>query len=204
MRKATRIAASALGIFAGIGGPEHGIFEILQGNTRPENIMIASMGPPCVPEEVWHACEPAMTIIPNFLVTGILATILGIVTMVWSAGFVHKKRGWLVLMVLCLTLLLFGGGLLPPLIGTFGGVLASRINAPVTKPPTRLTRALAMLWPWALIIFIIGLFSQFVIGHFFNAFMLNSGFLIPTLILGFLFLSIISAVAYDRDHVEVR
>lgn len=71
--------------------------------------MIAAMGPLCVPEEVWHACEPAMTILPNYLVTGILATILGIVTMIWAAGFVYKKRGWLVLLLLCLALLLFGG-----------------------------------------------------------------------------------------------
>lgn len=203
MRKATRITATALGVFAGIGGPEHGVFEILRGNTQPESIMIAAMGPPCVPEEVWHACEPAMTIIPNYLVTGILATIFGLVTIVWAVGFVHKKRGWLVLLLLCLALLLFGGGLFPPLIGIFGSVLASRINAPVTKTPTRLTAVLAMLWPWTLIVFIVGLFSQFVIGHFFNEFMRNSGFLIPIFIIGLLVLSIVSAIAYDRAHAEV-
>jgi hypothetical protein len=202
LRKATRITATALGIFAGIGGPEHGYFEILRGNTRPESLMIAAMGPPCVPEEVWHACEPAMTIIPNYLVTGILATLLGIVTMIWAAGFVHKKRGWLVLLLLCLALLLFGGGLFPPLIGIFGSVLASRIHAPVTKTPTRITGALATLWPWTLVVFIVGLFSQFVIGHFFNEFMLNSGFLIPISIVGVLILSIVSAIAYDRAHAE--
>ncbi len=45
MRKATRIVASSLGIFAGFGGPEHGVFEIMRGNVRPEGVMIASMGP---------------------------------------------------------------------------------------------------------------------------------------------------------------
>jgi hypothetical protein len=48
MRKATRIVASSFGMFAGFGGLEHGYFEILQGNVRPESILIASIGAPCV------------------------------------------------------------------------------------------------------------------------------------------------------------
>lgn len=86
MRKATRVVASLFGIFAGFGGPEHGYFEILQGNVRPDSLMIASMGPPCEPEKVWNACEPAMTVIPNFFVTGILATVIGLITMIWAAA----------------------------------------------------------------------------------------------------------------------
>lgn len=73
MRSAVSIVGTAFGVFAGIGSVEHGVFEILQGDVRPEGIMISPMGPPCVPEEIWNACEPAMTLIPNFLVTGILA-----------------------------------------------------------------------------------------------------------------------------------
>ena len=84
--------------------------------------MIASMGPPCNPEEVWHACEPAMTVVPNLLVTGILATIVGVITMVWAAAFVHKKRDGLILIALSVALLLVGGGLFPPLIGVAAGV----------------------------------------------------------------------------------
>jgi hypothetical protein len=51
MRKATRIVASALGIFAGFGGPEHGYFEILRGHFEPDGLFIAAMGPPCEPEK---------------------------------------------------------------------------------------------------------------------------------------------------------
>lgn len=203
MRKATRIVAASLGVFAGIGGPEHGIFEILRGNTRPEGIMIAAMGPPCNPEEVWHLCEPAMTILPNFLVTGILATLLGIVTMIWAAGFVHRKRGGLVLILLSIGLLLFGGGLFPPVIGIVGGVLATRIHVPVSKGPTGFTRLLASLWPWSLVLFFTWLLGQFVIGHFFNDFLMRTGFLAPLLILGLMILSIVSAIAYDREHAHV-
>ena len=93
MRRATKTVATWFGISAGIAGLEHGYFEILQGSTRPAGLLIVSMGPPCVPEEIWNGCEPAMTILPNFLVTGILAVLLGLAIIVWSAAFVQRRRG---------------------------------------------------------------------------------------------------------------
>jgi hypothetical protein len=197
MRKATRIVASLLGVFAGIGGPEHGYFEILRGSVRPEGIMIASMGPPCDPEQVWHACEPAMTVIPNFLVTGILATIVGLITIVWAAAFVHRKRGGLVLILLSIALLLVGGGLFPPLIGIVAGVVGTRINAPLSRRPTGLSGFLAALWPWPLVAFFVWLLGQFAIGHFFNAWLMQSGLIVPLLIVGLMILSIVSGVAHN-------
>jgi len=65
MRKATKTVATWFGVAAGIAGLEHGYFEILQGNTKPEGLMIFSMGPPCDPEAIWNRCEPAMTVIPD-------------------------------------------------------------------------------------------------------------------------------------------
>jgi hypothetical protein len=113
----------SFGILAGLAGLEHGYFEILQGNARPESLMFASMGPPCVPDKIWNACEPAMTILPNFLVTGILTVILGLLILIWSAAFVQRKNGGSILILLSVVLLLFGGGFFPPLIGASGGVL---------------------------------------------------------------------------------
>lgn len=197
MRRATRIVASALGIFAGFGGPEHGVFEIMRGNVRPEGLLIASMGPPCEPEQVWHGCEPAMTVVPSFLITGILAIVVGLVTMVWAGFFVHRKRGGLVLIMLSILLLLVGGGLFPPVIGIVAGVVGTRINAPVNRQPTRLTRLLARVWPWSLVAFFGWVSGQFVIGYFFNDFLMNSGFLIPLMILGLMALAIASASARD-------
>ena len=65
MNKAIRVVASLFGVFAGFGGIEHGAFEILQGNVIPEGIMISSIGPPCEVDQVWNACEPALTVISN-------------------------------------------------------------------------------------------------------------------------------------------
>ena len=93
MRRATKIIAASFGLFAGFGGLEHGYFEILQGNARPQSMMIASIVAPCVPEEVWHLCEPAMTILPNFLMTGILSMLLGLATMIWAGAFFAATPG---------------------------------------------------------------------------------------------------------------
>jgi hypothetical protein len=197
MRKATRIIAASFGVLAGFGGLEHGYFEMLQGNVRPESIMVASMGAPCVPEEIWNACEPAMTIIPNFLITGILAMVLGLVTMVWAGVFVQRQQGGTILALLSFGLLLFGGGIFPPVIGIIGGVVGTRINTPVKKQPGPVWKMLAKAWPWTIVVFFVWLFGQFVIGYFFNEFLMENAVIIPIMILGLLVFSILAGYGHD-------
>lgn len=201
MRRAARITASVLGLTAGGAGIEHGIFEILQGNTRPEGLMIASMGPPCVPELSWNQCEPAMTVIPSFLITGILAIVFGIVIMVWSAFFVQKKHGGLVLILLSIPLLLFGGGIFPPLIGIIAGAIGTRINKPLNPEGSHLSgrvlRFLAVLWPWSLALYLLWILGQWVIGYFFNDWLLANGVIIIVMVLGTLALTVVTTYAHD-------
>jgi hypothetical protein len=198
MRKATRIIAASFGLFAGFGGLEHGYFELLQGNVRPGSILIASIGPPCVPDAVWHACEPAMTIIPNFLATGVLAMVLGLLTMVWAATFVPRPHGGALLVLLSLGLLLFGGGIFPPLIGIIGGVAGARMNPGLNKQPDPMWRTLATLWPWTLVVFFVLLFGQFPIGYFNNG---SMPLVIPVLLLGLLAVSLLSGYGHDvQEH----
>jgi hypothetical protein len=194
--------ASWLGIFAGIGGPEHGIFEMMRGNVWPESLIIVSMGPPCNPEEVWHTCEPAMTVIPNYLMTGIVATIVGLLTIVWAAAFVDRKRGGLVLILLSIALLLVGGGLFPPVIGILAGLVGIRIHVPPRSRTTGLSRFLAGLWPWPLVAFYVWTLGQFVVGYFFNDLLMRSGLVSPLLIIGLMVLAIVSAFAYDARRTE--
>jgi hypothetical protein len=210
MRKATRIVAASLGVVAGLAGLEHGYFEILQGNVQPSGLMIASMGLPCDPKIEWNACEPAMTIVPNFLLTGILSVIIGLLILIWSVAFVQRQHGGLVLILLSIALLLFGGGIFPPLIGVIGGVTATRINKPLERQPGQRTdglwRFLAKLWPWPLVILMVWLLGQFIVGHFFNDFLKSNGYLSLLLIIGFLPLSAFTAYAYDlqaQTNVQV-
>lgn len=120
----TRISASILGIFAGIGGGVfHGIGEILQGSTVPSGIMIQAY-----PAMQATAGEPAMTIVPHFLLTGILAIIMGIIVTIWAAAFIGRKNGGLVLILLSIIMLLLGGGIIPPIIGVIAGIIGTRIK----------------------------------------------------------------------------
>lgn len=197
MRKATKTVATWLGIAAGIAGLEHGYYEILQGSTRPEGVMIVSMGPPCVPDEIWNRCEPAMTIIPNFLITGILAMLLGLAIIIWSVGFVQRKHGGLVLILLSIALLLFGGGLFPPLIGLIGGMAGTKINRPIHRAPGKITLLAARLWPWPLVVLITWLLGQFVVGYLFNEFLMGIMWWGLLLILTMLPLSVYTGYAHD-------
>jgi hypothetical protein len=198
MRKATKTVATWFGISAGIAGIEHGYFEILQGNVPTNSLMISSMGPPCVPVEIWNACEPALTIIPNFLISGILSAIIGLLMLIWSVFFIKRRYGGLVLILLSIALLLFGGGIFPPLIGIVGGIAATRINAPIPAEQTnRWQRFAANLWPWPLVIFLVWIWGQWLVGYFFNDFLQRVMTFGILLILIMLPLSIVSANAID-------
>lgn len=117
-------AATVLGIFAGIGGASHGPGEMLQGTVAPGGILI----------EAWPGLEPlggepALTVVPSFLVTGALALVAGGAVTFWSATRVQeKKNGGAILILLSLAMLLVGGGLIPPIIGVAAGVVGTRIR----------------------------------------------------------------------------
>jgi len=202
MRRATSIVATAFGFIAGIAGLEHGYFEILQGSTGPTSLIFASMGSPCVPEKIWNACEPAMTILPNFLITGILTIILGLLIMVWSTAFIQRKNGGLILIMLSVALLLFGGGFFPPIIGLIGGAAGIQINKPLVGNPVSVTRFVAKLWPWPLVVFMVWILGQFPVGYFFNDFLQSIMGFGLLLILTMLPVSVYTAYAYDTCSVS--
>lgn len=179
---ATRITASIVGVHAGLLGAAHGYFEILQGDIAPGGIRINAIGAPCQADVVWHACLPAMTVVPNLLVTGILAIVLSLIALMGAAVFIDRKNGSLVLILLSILMLLVGGGF----IATFGGIIAggagTRIKAPPTFFQTRLSssalRFLARLWPWAVIAFVVWSISGWILGHYFNQLMVSLSFIL--------------------------
>lgn len=123
-----RVAASAVGIFAGVGGASHGPGEILQGNVAPANIMI----------QAWPGLtalhgEPAMTLIPNFVVTGILTIIMGLSVAAWAGKYIENKMGGLMLILLSVVMLLVGGGIVPPFFGIAAGLIGVLINYRMAK-----------------------------------------------------------------------
>ena len=83
---AVRATTAVFGAYAGIIGMEHGYFETLQGYVAPKGLNILAVSPSELPFPFGH--EPAMTIIPSFLVTGILAILVGLAIVLWSAAFI--------------------------------------------------------------------------------------------------------------------
>ncbi len=147
---AARIVASVFGVLAGLGGVTHGLGETLQGNIAPSGIMINSWTEGPIATNMGG--EPAMTIVPNLLVAGVLTILISLAVLVWAAAFVHRKNDGLVLILLSGIMLLVGGGFAPPIIGIIAGVAGLGINAPRTwwykGLPVSIRRFLAGLWPW--------------------------------------------------------
>jgi hypothetical protein len=144
---ATRTAVSVLGTLVGLAGVEHGVGEAVQ-DRGPGGVLIMSW-PDAAALEVLSG-EPAMTVIPDLLVTGALAIVVGLLVTVWSIGFAHRRHGGLVLIGLSVVLLLVGGGIAPPVMGVILGGVATRIGSTPRRPAGRLARRFGRLWPWFL------------------------------------------------------
>jgi len=165
---ATRVVASTFGVLVGLAGIDHGIFEILQGNIRPNGLMIAAIGPA---QRFWqYGEETALTIVPNFLLTGILAVVFGILVMFWSIKYVDKKPGAGILFLLGVILFLFGGGFAPIFMTIIASLTATRINGRLkfwrAVLPGFLQRFFGSIWLGVLVAFIVIFVSSVVIAIF--------------------------------------
>jgi hypothetical protein len=153
---AMRIVASVTGILVGLTGFEHGLFEALQGNVTTSRGVIEAIGPA---QRFWeNGTEPAFTLVPNFLLTGVLAMIVGWIIMIWSAGYIERKRGAWILTLLTVGLFLVGGGFAPVVLAVIPVFAATQIGKPLTwwrsRQPSRTLEILAGLWKWVFPVFI--------------------------------------------------
>lgn len=163
---ATSRVVAVLGALVGAAGIEHGIGEVLQGSVRPDGLLIESW-PDAAALEVLSG-EPAMTVIPDLWVTGVLAIAVGMALAVWAIGFATRRHGGAVLVGLSVLLLLVGGGLLPPIMGTVLGVVAARARTPHRRPPGPVLRRLSPAWPvflGAALVGYLGLMPGMLLAH---------------------------------------
>ena len=125
--RTSRVAASTIGIIAGFIGAKHGYYEILQRDKALNGILFDAISGTSfsnLPTSQWGGW-PAMTLIQNFLITGIFAILVSLAVMAWAALFVQRKNGGMTLILLSILMLLVGGGFIPPFFGIIAGVIST-------------------------------------------------------------------------------
>lgn len=202
MKNATKIFTSTFGVIMALAGLEHGIGEVLQGNVAPKGVMILSW-----PDSAFFrnlGGEPAMTVLPNRLMTGILAILFSLLLLVWATFFVHRKNGGLIMILLSIAMLLMGGGIFPPVFGIITGAVGTKINAPLTwwrtHLPISFRRFLSKLWAWSYAACILAWVSVFPIAYFFGVNDPTPILVILFFALGTFILTIFSGFAYDVER----
>ncbi len=194
---ATRAGVMVAGIIGGVISMEHGLFEVLQGNTPTGGAVINAIGPA---QRFWeNGGEMALTLIPNFLASGICAMIIGVLVLVWSTGFIHRRFGALGFFLLQCLQLLLGGGIAFFSVALIMSIAATRIGRPLKwwrgRVPMGVRRALGSLWLWLFIPAVV-LFCLLILGGIFG-----TGFLDPAsttkalMIFGYVTLGLMAAAA---------
>jgi hypothetical protein len=169
---ATRVIATTIGVFFGcFSGVNHGIFELLQGNKPTQGMVIQAIGEA---QRFWAlGTEDALTIIPNFMLTGIVSIILGLAIMIWSFRFLPRKHGPTGFLGLFVLSFLIGGGIGQLAFFIPAWAFATQIDKPLTwwrkALPQSTWPLLSRLWVFILvlatIIMLIGL-EMAIFGYF--------------------------------------
>jgi hypothetical protein len=140
---ATRVIVTTIGVIFGVAGFNHGFFEFLQGNTPTGGLFIHAIGDA---QRFWpQGTEDAFTIIPNFMITGILAMLLGVTIIIWSLRFIQEPYGPTGFLVLFILLFLVGGGIGQIAFFVPAWAFATRMNKPLTWWRNVLPRS---TWPF--------------------------------------------------------
>lgn len=203
--RATDRAVAVLGALVGAAGIEHGIGEVLQGPVPPDGVLIMSW-PDAAALEILSG-EPAMTVVGDMRVTGVLAIVVGVMVAVWSVGFATRRHGGAALIGLSVLLLLVGGGLAPPVMGIVLGAVATRAGASPHRPPGPLLRRVAPAWPWFLataVIGYLGLMPGMLLAHAWGAATETLVIVLATVAFTGFGLSLTAARAHDRSQTIER
>ena len=112
--RATKITVAVLGLPVAFAGTSTALARSCRARL-PQSRGSSSRRDVHAPDQLGG--EPALTIIPNLLITGIMAIGVSVAIAVWSVWFADRRHGGLVLIGLSIVLLLVGGGFGPPLIG---------------------------------------------------------------------------------------
>jgi len=113
-----RLYVTIQGILVGVAGMIHGVSEALQGNRPTEGLLLVDVG--------------ALTLIPNYLVTGITAILVGVCILVWTIGFIRTQHGATVFLILSMALFFVGGGIGEAVVFIIAWGVGTQMHQPLT------------------------------------------------------------------------
>jgi len=136
--RSTRLYVTIQGILGGLIAMIHGISEVLQGNRPTGGNWLVSIG--------------AFTLIHNYLFTGVVAILVGLGLLVWTAGWIHTRHGAAVFLLISVILFLVGGGVAQVAFFLIAWAVALQIRRPLEgwrrRIPGPKREQLANRWKW--------------------------------------------------------
>jgi hypothetical protein len=205
MKSARYQFVAIMGTIMGAAGIEHGVGEFLQGNIAPDGVMIQSW-----PHSAFFQSlngEPALTVLPNLRLTGLLAIGFSLLYAIWAIYFAQSKYNRWILMLLAIPMLLFGGGIFPPILGLLIGTAASEFRSPIRqKSVGGVARFLGRSWRWILCACCVSWLILFpgisVLNYFFGVDSVPFTLIVMITAFLFLFVAYKSSIQHDRLKLE--
>jgi hypothetical protein len=134
--RSTALFATVQGVVVGALGAIHGASAALKGYVSTDGFVMTTIG--------------AVTVIPNYLITGLAAIVVGVCILLWTVFFIHSRRGPVVFLALSILLVAVGGGIAHIPFFLIGWAVSTRINSPLTwwkkAIPEGLALRLARAW----------------------------------------------------------
>ncbi len=153
----TRTTTAVLGVMLAIAGFHHGVLEIIQGNQSTGALFFMAVVPG---QLMWpEGTEGAFTLIPNFLMTGVVACIVALAAAAFAWVDLDRPYAPQIFLLLFVLLTLVGGGIGHIAFFIPVWAYATRIDKPLTgwrkiiPPGVRTT--LARLWRPLLVLTVI-------------------------------------------------
>ena len=114
----TALFATVQGIVVGALGAIHGASAALKGFVPVAGFVMASVG--------------AVTVLPNYLITGVIAMAVGLCIVLWTVFRIRTRLGPIVFLLLSILLLGVGGGIAHVPFFLIGWAVSTRINSPLS------------------------------------------------------------------------
>lgn len=114
----TRLFVVIQGTLGGLAGMAHGLFAILLGNKPTGGLIL-------------DPATGAFTILPTYLVSGLASICVGLALIGWTIGFIHRKYGPAVFLIIFILLFLVGGGIAQVGFFIIAWAVSTRINRPL-------------------------------------------------------------------------